>query len=685
MTNTVSAIYDRLRSGEYKRLRDYTRYDVASGFAAANVPWAMRSARRLEFLAQKERAVLYAGDRIGFVRTVAVLPPLLTAREQKEREDKFYVFDNGGVGNISSDYASVIPIGFESIRARITASAKKFAVGSAERAELDAMLVCIDAVYIIADKYRAEAESMGCKELAAALSRVPRKGATSYYEGLVFLRLINYVLWLNGNKHNTLGRFDVYMGGLYAADIQSGALTRERAKELTEEFFISLNFDADLYPGIQQGDNGQSLMLGGLNSDGEYRFDDLCRLCLEASLELGLIDPKINVRVCSKTPDEVYVLGTRLTKRGLGFPQYSNDDVVIPALISLGYDEKDAYDYTVAACWEFIIPGKGMDIPNIDAVGFPSAVNEAIAVARKNNVSSFDGFYDVTKRILGGYVKRIVDETRNISIEPSPFQSMLMDGCIERGRDISAGGKYNNYGLHGAGLANAADALASIKKNVFDENNFDLETLSCALDADFVGYEKERRLMLAAPKTGNNDDYADDMLIRLMNDFSAECAKCRNERGGVFRAGTGTAMYYVWLSEKLGATADGRKKGEPFAANYSPSLGVVTDGVLSVINSFTKPDLTRCCNGGPLTLEFHDTVFRNEQGISKVAQLVKTFILMRGHQLQLNAVDRDALLDAQVHPEAHKNMIVRVWGWSGYFNELSPEYQNHVIKRLEYT
>lgn len=682
MNERLNKIYKRLLGREYRNERDFTEYELAEDFAARKLSWARRSAERLKFLAERETPRLEKHERIGFMRSVAHIPSLLTENEELARESEHYVFDNGGVGNISSDYGRIIGAGFERVRSDIERALRTFRDGSAERDEAESMLICIDAVYILSDKYRACAEKTGCAELATALSRVPRQSASSYYEGLVFLRLLNFMLWLNGNKHNTLGRFDVYMGELYARDMARGVITREQAKELTEEFFISLNFDADLYPGIQQGDNGQSLMLGGLDRDGKYRFDDLCALCLEASLDLGLIDPKINVRVCSETPDEVYRLGTRLTKRGLGFPQYSNDDVVIPALIKLGYDEADVYDYTVAACWEFIIPGKGMDIPNIDAVSFPAAVNEALA--QVGDTDGFEDLYRLTERAVERAVEKIAEETRNISVLPSPFQSILMDGCIESGRDIAYGNKYNNYGVHGAGLANAADALASLKKNVYEDKTVDLATVKKALAADFVGYAAERKLMFDAPKTGNNDDRADVLLIRLIHSFSTACSHHINERGGIFRAGTGTAMYYVWLSENLGATADGRKRGEPFAANYSPSLGIVTDGVLSVVKSFTKPDLTECCNGGPLTLEFHDTVFRNESGINKVATLVKTFILMRGHQLQLNAVNRDALIDAQRHPEAHPNMIVRVWGWSGYFNELSKEYQDHVIKRLEY-
>ena len=143
-------------------------------------------------------------------------------------------------------------------------------------------------------------------------------------------------------------------------------------------------------------------------------------------------------------------------------------------------------------------------------------------------------------------------------------------------------------------------------------------------------------------------------------------------------------MYYIWYSETMGATADGRRAGTAYSANYSPSLDVKTDGVLSVISSFSKPDLGRVCNGGPLTLEFHDTVFRNEEGMGKVADLVRMFVAIGGHQLQLNAINRETLLDAQKHPEKYPQLIVRVWGWSGYFNELDLCYQQHVIRRLEF-
>ena len=184
---------------------------------------------------------------------------------------------------------------------------------------------------------------------------------------------------------------------------------------------------------------------------------------------------------------------------------------------------------------------------------------------------------------------------------------------------------------------------------------------------------------------GNNDDYVDDIAAVIMDVFTSNMNNRDNGRGGIWRAGTGSAMEYVYKGRNCPATADGRKAGDAYASSFSPSLDVKANGLLSIIQSFTKYDMTNIINGGPLTVEIHDTVFRNDEGIKKTALLVKSFILLGGHQLQLNSINRERLFDAQKHPEKYPNLIVRVWGWSGYFNELDIEFQNHVIRRMEYT
>lgn len=680
MEERIQKIYNRLQKRNYRNLRQKENVMPCKFYAEEDL--AVRSALRFSEAVEAERAVLFKEDRIGMMRTVEKIPLLLTEEESAAIRANHFVFDGAQVCNISSDYASVLKGGLEGKRKEIEERIKDFSEGSKQYNELYAMNLTVEAVYGLAEKYRKEAIKQNIGELAAALSNVPRNAPKSYYEALVMLRILNFSLWLNGNKHNTLGRFDVYMLPYYEADRKSGTLTRERALELTSEFFIDLNFDADLYPGVQQGDNGQSLVLGGILPDGGEAFNELSEICLEASLQLNLIDPKINIRVGNNTPYETYYKGTLLTKQGLGFPQYSNDDVVIPALVKMGYEEADARNYVVAACWEFIIPGVAYDIPNIDALSYPDAMLNALQ--RCETCKSFSALMAEVKKEIFATCKKLTDNTKNIFVEPSPFQSVLMTDCIRGAKDIADGAKYNNYGFHGAGLSTAADSLAAIKKLVFDEKKYTAKELTAALKANFKGYEALRADCIAAPKMGNNDDYADCIAVELTDCFADALEGVRNERGGIFRAGTGSAMYYIWLSEHLGATPDGRYAGEPFSANYSPSLNVKFDGVLSVIHSFTKPHLERVCNGGPLTLEFHDTLFRNDEGTQKVARLVKLFVESGGHQLQLNAINRDTLLDAQKHPEDHKNLIVRVWGWSGYFNELDIAYQNHIIKRLEF-
>jgi formate C-acetyltransferase len=269
-----------------------------------------------------------------------------------------------------------------------------------------------------------------------------------------------------------------------------------------------------------------------------------------------------------------------------------------------------------------------------------------------------------------------------------------MEGCLERGKDLSEGLKYNNFGIHGAGAANAADALAAVMQFVFEAGSMPPGDLLSALDANFAGYEPLRcKLAEEGPKVGNNDPDADTFLIQLFDDFAEACETYGGTpRGGILRPGTGSAMYYIWLATGhegmrepvVGATAEGRRRGEPFSANLSPSLGIRVRGPISMLQSFAKIDYQRIFNGGPITMELSDTVFRNPESIRKTAMLVRTFAQLGCQQLQLNSLNLETLLDAKLHPEKHQNLIVRVWGWSGYFCELAPEYQDQIISRHYY-
>jgi formate C-acetyltransferase len=399
-----------------------------------------------------------------------------------------------------------------------------------------------------------------------------------------------------------------------------------------------------------------------------------------------MIDPKINLRIVPDTNLDLLVLATELTRKGLGFPQYSNDAVVIPGLVAHGYELEDARDYTVAACWEFIIPGKGMDVVNFGAVYFPVAVDKGIRLG----LAAKEDFEGVLERV-SGEIRRQVDEITDrwtrLLLPPAPYYSALMDDCLERGRDISKGAKYNNIGIHGACCTSAADALAGVRRFVFKEQTVKPHELLAALDSDYEGWES-LRCMLAedGPRVGNNDDDADEMMTKLFDLFANACESSRNQtRRGFIRPGTGSASLYLGIKSFLGASAEGRRKGEAFSANLSPAPGARVRGPISVLQSFGKIDYSRVCNGGPITMEMSDTVFRDVESVRKVAMLVRTFAQIGCQQLQLNALSYEKLLEAKAHPEKHRDLIVRVWGWSGYFCELAPEYQDHVIRRYQYS
>lgn len=648
----------------HQHRKDYPELEgISQEYSKLGLSLKERMTRRFELLSSLENPVLLPDEKICFMRTVKKIPDCFTEEEWKEIKSKHYIHELGYMSNLSPNYERVIASGLLAER---------------ECADIYGQRM-IDAILSLTERYREQALREEKNELAVVLERVPKYGATSFYEALQSFRIIHYCLWLEGNYHNTVGRFDKYMYPYLKADMEKGLYTRESALEMVEDFFLSFNKDSDLYVGVQQGDNGQSLVLGGMDETGEEVFNLLSELCLEASRNLLLIDPKINLRVNKNTPMKIYELGTELTKAGLGFPQYSNDDVVVDGLVKLGYELKDARDYAMAACWEFIIPKVGADVANIGALSFPKVIDTCL---HKDLLAcdTFEAFMNAVEVQIQAECNMICDGIKDLWFVPSPFMNIMIDGGIYEGA------KYNNFGIHGTGVATAADSLAVISKYIFEEKRFSKEELIEAVDSDFaVHSEMLPVLRYEAPKMGNNEELPDSMTVRLLHMFAEAVKGKKNCRGGVYRAGTGSAMYYLWHADEIGASPDGRRKGEPFGTNFSASLFAKIKGPLSVVQSFTKPDFTENTNGGPLTLEFAASMFKDEESVKKVAALVKAYIDMGGHQLQLNAVNSDMLKAAQEHPEEHRQLVVRIWGWSAYFVELDKEYQDHVLRRQQYT
>ncbi|MCX6992157.1 MAG: pyruvate formate-lyase [Kiritimatiellaeota bacterium] len=694
MNERIGQMKARVRAGEHRALRRKITVDVLSECEEEGLSWPWRAARLIRRQCEAEQVVIDPREKIVFTRTLpAVIPPIYKPEDWARLTAGRTLHELGPISNICADWGLVLSQGLLGRKSAAMAALQRFAGDKAAVEFLECAVETIDAVLALAARYAVAARRMGRPDLADILERTPAHAPRSFHAALQALRLLHAVVWLGGHYHVGLGRLDQYLWPYLKADLDSGRLDVPAAEELLAEFFIALNKDSDLYPGVQQGDNGQTITLGGVTRAGRDAVNDLTHMVLRVSRDLAMIDPKINLRITPQTDLDLLGLAAELTRKGLGFPQYSNDEVVIPGLVAHGYSLEDARDYAVAACWEFLIPGRGMDVVNIGAVSLPFAVDAGIRGGLAAG-AGFDAILKITADDIARQVKILAEAYAQLLLPPAPYYSVLMTGCIERGQDLAQGAVYNNFGIHGAGAANAADALAAVKRLVFDEQRIPPNELLAALDADYAGHAELRRLLAdQAPKVGNNDDQADRYLTALFDFLADACEHYgRTNRGGILRPGTGSAMYYVWLvrghpnmrEPVVGATAEGRKKGEMLSANLAPAPGAGVRGPISALQSFAKINYRRVCNGGPITMELSDTVFRDPESIRKVAMLVRAFAQIGCQQLQLNSLNVATLRDAQAHPEQHKNLIVRVWGWSGYFCELGPEYQEHIVARHLY-
>ncbi len=680
MTDNIKRQLEFIESRKHREYRrDLTQEEINEILPQIynkELSYMKRATMALKLFLEYETPVILEDTKIHGLRTLKGFPEIYAPGEMDEIKKSHYVHEKGKVTNVVWDIDAVLKEGLEGRRSRLIRGRK------ADSEFVECVNETIDFTEAFCDRYAYALKASEKAEAGEMISRVIRNGAKTMLEAFQLFRLLHFTLWGTSCYHNTVGRFDQWLYPYYLSDKKKG-MTDDEALELIEDFFLSFNRDSDLYYSLAWGDNGQSLVLGGMLPDGSNGVNELTYLALTASKELRQIDPKINLRVDKNTPIELYEAATELTKIGLGFPQYSNDDVVIPCLEYWGYKPEDARNYGIAACWEFIIPKVGLDIPNIGGTPLACIVSEVIH-NKLRECKNTEQLMEYVKEAIYAKTSQMCENVKNLYMEPSPYVSILMSDCLERGRDVSEGMTYNNYGFHGTGLSCAADQIAAVDSLMFKKNLFDANRLIKALETNFANDPELKNMLRNDADKMGRDENANEIGNRILDIFADSVEGIKNERGGIFRAGTGSAMYYVWHSQNLGATADGREAFDYFPANFSPSLFLKNSGPLSVLIGFTPKALLRTSNGGPMTFELHDTVFKNDDSVKKVAALVYAYIHSGGHQLQINAVNREKMIQAQLHPEDHQDLIVRVWGWSGHFVELDKCYQNQIIKRVEF-
>ena len=426
MNQRLEEMKIRVREGQHHEVRKTTHVQIIAECDAENLSWMRRAARLTVRQCQAETPVITADEMIVFTRTLpAAIPALYSEEDYTAITAGRKLHELGPISNICADWGKVLSLGVLGLIKTAEISLERWRTDSAaslkEKGEavefLESSIETLQAVLDLAARYAALARSLGRADLAEILDHVPANPPRTFHEALQSLRLLHAVVWLSGHYHVGLGRFDQYMWPYLQADLEAKRLTETEAYDLLAEFFISLNKDSDLYPGVQQGDNGQTITLGGVDQDGKESTNRLTRLALEVSRDLAMIDPKINLRMTGETDLELLSLATELTRKGLGFPQYSNDDIVIPGLAAHGYELEDARSYSVAACWEFLIPGRGMDVVNIGAVSFPAAVDHAI----RAGLPAGDDMEGIYRRIEADIAAQV--NTRDPCIRKAPAAS----------------------------------------------------------------------------------------------------------------------------------------------------------------------------------------------------------------------------------------------------------------------
>jgi len=647
-------------------------------------------------------------------------------------------------GHIVPDYPKLLARGLNGIRA--DADAQRPRVRSpAQAAFLDSVGVALDAVGAFAERLAVRCEEDAARvtgpvraaelrQMAANLRQAPAGPAQTFWQALQSVWLLHMVFHctLDGNA---LGRFDQYAWPYLRADLEAGRLDPERAGELTDCFCLKFNERArttddqrpeartaepvDLskrtrhYTSSQLGRNRdridatnhwlQNIVLSGRTPDGADGTNPLTFLLLESYRRNRMTNPLLTVRLHRGSPPALVTRVCEVLKDGGGMPALFNDEALVPALRRLGIPEHDATDYTNDGCWEVIIPGRtdfrfqrlsvmlclewalNRGRSRLDGTAAGPDPGDAAQFTTYEQV--WQAFLTQLDAMVGRTVEQVVDRLDDRStVAPVPLLSALIDGAIASRTDMTAGGaRYRTFGMLAEGAAHAVDSLTAIRTVVFEERRATMAEVCAAMECNFQGMSRLRRLLQGAPKYGNDDPRADRVgqeLIQAFTDCVARHAEAHRERVR-FPCGVGTFSWYVGIGEGLGASADGRLQGEPVSSNFSPALGRDVNGIPGAILSYAAMHHSHLPAGGPLDLRLARRLVGGAEGTARMAALLRSFVDSGGAMLTLTVADTEELKAAQRDPAAHRSLRVRMGGWCAYFTMLSREQQDHHIRRQE--
>ena len=550
-------------------------------------------------------------------------------------------------------------------------------------------------------------------DLADICEALADRGVQTFHEAVQSLWFLFTILHMESNASSfSPGRMDQYLWPYYEKDIREGRLTEQKALEILEALWLKFNqivylrnqHSAKYFAGFPIGFN---IAIGGVDEEGNDTYNDLSLLLLKAQYDLGLPQPNLSVRLNRNTSRELLQDAIQVVAKGSGMPQFFNDEAIIHTMVQdLGIEEKDARDYAIVGCVELTTHGNNLGWS--DAAMFN--LNKALELAMNHGkclltgeqigpdfggIEEFETFEELEeafRKTIDHFIDEmmkaeVVVEKAHQDCLPTAFLSAVIDDCLDKGLDVTAGGaKYNLSGIQMIQVANLADSLAAIKELVYDEKRISREELKQALADNFEGHEITQTMLLKrAPKYGNDIQWVDDLGAKWAGYFRERMKDYTNYRGGPYHTGMYTVSAHVPMGENVGASADGRKAKEPLAdGGMSPVYGRDMTGPTAVLKSVSRMDDSFTTNGGLLNMKFLPEFFRTQTGRDKFEHFLRAFVDLEIPHIQFNVVNREDLIDAQIHPERHQSLTVRVAGYTAYFTELAGKLQDEIIERTSY-
>ncbi|MFX0082434.1 MAG: trans-4-hydroxy-L-proline dehydratase [Candidatus Hodarchaeota archaeon] len=591
-----------------------------------------------------------------------------------------------------------------------------------KREQLKAMNIAADGIISFAERHSQEALRLAeiefdpirkaeLKKIAEICSNVPAKAPTTFWEALQHYWFIHLGVITEFNTWDAFnpGRLDQHLFTFYHNDLSEGVLSKEEAIELLQGFWVKFNNQpAPPKVGVTAEESNTytdfcNINLGGLKEDGSDGVNELSYILLDVIEEMRILQPSSNVQISRKTPDEFLKRAINIIKTGFGQPSVFNTDAIVQELIRQNKSKIDAYNSGASGCVEsgafgkeaYILTGyfnlvKILEITLHNGFDPLTRITIGLKTGDPTNFETFDDLFEAYKEQVTHFVNIKIKGNQIIeriwAQNPAPFLSLLIEDCIQKGKDYNDGGaKYNTSYIQIVGMGSITDCLASLKYNVFDKKIVPMKELLGILDNNFQEHEILRqKFIYKTPKYGNDDDYADSITQKVFQIVFDAIDNRPNTRGGVHRINLLPTTVHVYFGKVTGAMPDGRKAFIPLSEGISPVQGMDINGPTSVIKSASKIDHLRT-GGTLLNQKFTPQLLANESGITKLAHLIRSYFKMDGHHIQFNVVSANTLKAAQENPEEYRNLIVRVAGYSDYFNNLGSDLQDEIISRTEHS